>query len=96
MIKKNPFEDSIFTPSRDQKRLDGYDLYPNQLKRLTEEISSKDLNGDQGNQIIMVSSPEAGHGKTHLISKAIQNASAENRLLAVSYTHLTLPTKRIV
>ena len=88
MIKKNPFEDSIFTPSRDQKRLDGYDLYPNQLKRLTEEISSKDLNGDQGNQIIMVSSPEAGHGKTHLISKAIQNASAENRLLEIKIPEL--------
>ena len=88
MIKKNPFEDSIFAPSRDQKRLDGYDLYPNQLKRLTEEITSKNLNGDHNNQIVMVSSPEAGHGKTHLISKAIRNASAENRILEIKITEL--------
>ena len=61
---------------------------PNQLKRLTEEITTKNLNGVHNNQIIMVSSPQAGHGKTHLISKAIRNASAENRILEIKITEL--------
>ena len=84
----NPFEDSIFSPSSSQKRLDGCVLYPKRLQDLTEKICHQKNGEDLNNKIIMVSSAEAGYGKSHLIYKAVNNASASSRSLNLKIDNL--------
>ena len=88
MKKINPFEDSIFSPSSSQKRLDGCVLYPKRLQDLTEKICHQKNGEDLNNKIIMVSSAEAGYGKSHLIYKAVNNASASSRSLNLKIDNL--------
>ena len=79
--KNNPFEDSIFHTQGDQSRLNEYVLYPDHLERLSSAITSTKLAVGRNAKTIMVSSPEAGHGKSHLIAKALKETALNNVIL---------------
>ena len=77
----NPFEDSIFQPQEDHKRLNECVLYPGHLEKLNRLITSEKSKIRNHGKTLMVSSPEAGHGKSHLIAKALKDTASKNLIL---------------
>ena len=76
MTQDNPFEDSIFDPDSFIQSGKGISLYPTELSLIRDQIFSCSHSTSQRGNILMVSSPSAGHGKTHLISEALNSHSS--------------------
>ena len=71
-----------------RKDLMGVFYIQKRLQDLTEKICHQKNGEDLNNKIIMVSSAEAGYGKSHLIYKAVNNASASSRSLNLKIDNL--------
>lgn len=73
MTRDNPFEDSIFNPDSLLQSGKSVSLYPTELGLIKDQILSAKQSTSQRGNILMVSSPNAGQGKTHLIAEALKS-----------------------
>ena len=75
MTQDNPFEASIFDPDSSLQSGKSISLYPTELGLIKDQILSSSQSNNQRGDILMVSSPNAGQGKTYLIAEALKSHS---------------------
>ena len=75
MTRDNPFEDSIFNPDSLLQSGESVSLYPKELDLIKDHILSSNQSTNHKGKILMVSSPDSGQGKTHLIAEALESKS---------------------
>jgi hypothetical protein len=76
MNRNNPFEDSIFAPDTLYQSGKRISLYPTELELIRGQIIRANESTYQRSKILMVSSPDSGQGKSHLIAEAMTSQSA--------------------
>ena len=86
MTRNNPFEDSIFAPDSFYQSGKRISLYPTELELIRGQIIRANESTYQRSKILMVSSPDSGQGKSHLIAEAMTSQAAISTPVHINLT----------